>query len=316
MQCMTGKRQRQRRGIAQAAGLVGVVALACGFSACGVDVDQVSTDLAESQKQANEALESAKDAASSAQAEIESLKETLQSATESVQVPKVLPPAEPEGPPAQAGSVDMLRGQLATIEQKGRAPKTGYSRDAFGQRWSDDVTVEFGHNGCDTRNDILRRDLANVVVKPNTFDCVVLSGSLHDPYTGAIIEFQRGQESSQAVQIDHVVAMSDAWQKGAQYWDPATRQNFANDPLNLLAADGPANMQKGDSDAATWLPSNSGFRCQYVARQIAVKHRYGLWATPAEHEALGRWLDTCTVEDEAVLAGLAGAASEMVATPQ
>ncbi|MEJ5918832.1 HNH endonuclease family protein [Corynebacterium sp. H78] len=313
---MTGRRQRQCRGMARTAGIVAVVALACGLGACGVDVDQVSTDLAESQKQANEALESAKDAASSAQAEIESLKETLQSATESVQVPEVLPPAEPERPPAQTGSVDVLRGQLATIEQKGRAPKTGYSRDAFGQRWSDDVTVEFGHNGCDTRNDILRRDLANVVLKPNTFDCVVLSGSLHDPYTGAIIEFQRGQESSQAVQIDHVVAMSDAWQKGAQYWDPATRQNFANDPLNLLAADGPANLQKGDGDAATWVPSNSGFRCQYVARQIAVKHRYGLWATPAEHEALGRWLDTCTVEDEPALAELAGTAGEVGATPQ
>lgn len=211
----------------------------------------------------------------------------------------------------EAGPLDAMRGRLAALEVKGRAPKTGYDRDLFGQRWSDDVPVALGRNGCDTRNDILRRDLFDVEIKPNTNDCVVLAGTLHDPFTGAAIAFRRGSGTSAAVQIDHIVAMSDAWQKGAQGLDGDARRAFANDPLNLLAVDGPSNQRKGDGDAATWLPPNSAFRCQYVARQIAVKHRYGLWVTPAEREALDRWLSTCGPADDAALAALVeGGAAE------
>ncbi|NLG55253.1 MAG: DUF1524 domain-containing protein [Rhodococcus sp.] len=183
--------------------------------------------------------------------------------------------------------------QLATLEIKGRAPKTGYSRDLFGQRWSDAVDVEGGHNGCDTRNDILQRDLVGITFKPGTRNCVVASGTLHDPYTGQQIEFVRGNDTSTAVQIDHVVALSDAWQKGAQQLDAQTRANFANDPLNLRAVDGPTNARKGDSDAATWLPPNRAFRCTYVADQVAVKARYQLWVTQAEHDAIARVLGEC-----------------------
>ena len=204
----------------------------------------------------------------------------------------------------EAGPLADIRAQLDALAVKGRAPKTGYDRDLFGQRWSDDVPVTLGHNGCDTRNDILRRDLVDVVIKPNTNDCVALSGTLHDPFTGATIPFQRGSATSSAVQIDHIVAMSDAWQKGAQRLDEDARRAFANDPLNLLAVDGPSNQRKGDGDAATWLPPNSAFRCQYVARQIAVKHRYGLWVTPAERDALDRWLGTCEPVDDDALAAL------------
>ena len=214
-------------------------------------------------------------------------------------------------PSGEAGPLGAIRGQLAALEVKGRAPKTGYDRDLFGQRWSDDVPVALGHNGCDTRNDILRRDLVDVAIKPNTNDCVALSGTLHDPFTGAVIPFQRGSGTSSAVQIDHMVALSDAWQKGAQLLDEETRRAFANDPLNLLAVDGPSNQRKSDGDAATWLPPNSAFRCQYVARQVAVKHRYGLWVTPAERDALDRWLGTCAPVDDAALASLVeGAAAE------
>ncbi len=202
------------------------------------------------------------------------------------------------------GPLADIRAQLDALAVKGRAPKTGYDRDLFGQRWSDDVPVALGHNGCDTRNDILRRDLVDVVIKPNTNDCVALSGTLHDPFTGATIPFQRGSATSSAVQIDHIVAMSDAWQKGAQGLDDDARRAFANDPLNLLAVDGPSNQRKGDGDAATWLPPNLAFRCQYVARQIAVKHRYGLWVTPAERDALDRWLGTCEPIDDDALAAL------------
>ncbi|WP_224792250.1 HNH endonuclease family protein, partial [Corynebacterium amycolatum] len=213
-------------------------------------------------------------------------------------------PDSPGTPAPGTSPIDGIRSALNQLEIKGRAPKTGYARDEFGQRWSDDISAEFGHNGCDTRNDILNRDLINKEYKPNTRDCVVLSGQLLDPYTGTMIEFQRGRDTSSAVQIDHVVALSDAWQKGAQQLSPEVRQDFANDPLNLLAVDGPANQQKRDSDAASWVPANKPFRCQYVARQVAVKQKYNLWVTQAESDAIDRWLSTCTPEDEPALAAL------------
>ncbi len=183
---------------------------------------------------------------------------------------------------------------LATAQAlpvKGRAPRTGYDRAMFGPAWTD-----VDRNGCDTRNDILRRDLVSQVLKDGTHGCVVASGTLEDPYSGRSIAFVRGQGTSSAVQIDHVVALSDAWQKGAQQWDAGTREAFANDPMNLLAVDGPLNAQKGDGDTATWLPPNKPFRCTYVARQVAVKHAYGLWTTAAERDAMVRVLSTCPSE--------------------
>ncbi|MDK8898222.1 HNH endonuclease family protein [Corynebacterium sp. MSK004] len=184
---------------------------------------------------------------------------------------------------------------LESLEVKGRAPMTGYEREEFGQAWSDDVTVEFGHNGCDTRNDILRRDLdpESLVLKEGTHDCVALSGTLHDPYSGQDIEFQRGAQTSRAVQIDHVVPLADAWQKGAQQWSPEKRRDFANDPRNLLAVDGPLNQQKGAGDAATWLPPNKGFRCEYARRIVEVKAAYEIWVTAAEKDALRQLLNAC-----------------------
>lgn len=177
---------------------------------------------------------------------------------------------------------------MPLLEVKGRAPKTGYSRDAFGAAWAD-----VDRNGCDTRNDILARDLTDVTYKAGTKDCVVLTGTFADPYSGTTIAFERGEKTSTAVQIDHVVALSDAWQKGAQGWDEAKRTAFANDPLNLWAADGPLNGQKSDGDTATWLPPNKDFRCEYVARQVGVKFTYGLWVTDAEQVAMASVLSTC-----------------------
>jgi hypothetical protein len=199
--------------------------------------------------------------------------------------------------PGPAPSADTAARQalavLAALPVKGRAPKTGYSRDQFGPAWTDDTVVAGGHNGCDTRNDILRRDLTGVVVKPNTRGCVVLRGRLADPYTGRVIEFARGERTSIAVQIDHVVALSDAWQTGAQQLSPDERVDLANDPRELLAVDGPTNEAKGDGDAATWLPPRRGFRCAYVARQVMVKRAYRLWVTPAERDAMRRVLQSC-----------------------
>lgn len=170
---------------------------------------------------------------------------------------------------------------LESLEVKGRAPKTDYSRDQFGSGWS---TV----NGCDTRSIILYRDLTNTVLDEN---CKIVSGVLNDPYTGKVIEFHK--DSGSSVQIDHVVALSDAWQKGAQQLTKQARIQLANDPLELLAVDGPANIEKGDADAASWLPANKSFRCQYVARQIAVKQKYNLWVTMAEKDAIAKVLEIC-----------------------
>ncbi|SFL66178.1 GmrSD restriction endonuclease domain-containing protein [Geodermatophilus ruber] len=180
---------------------------------------------------------------------------------------------------------------VGQVEVKGRAPRTGYERDLFGDGWGDP-----DRNGCDARNDILARDLTGETFRPGSNDCVVLTGTLADPYSGRTIDFRRGQDTSDDVQIDHVVAVSDAWQKGAQQWDAGTRVAFYNDPLNLLAVDGGLNMQKGDGDAATWLPPATGYRCAYVARQVAVKVEYGLWMTRAERNAVATVLSTCPEE--------------------
>jgi len=203
-----------------------------------------------------------------------------------VRAPATTPPAPAvPGPAEPAGSAQEV---LQALPQKGRAPKTGYERDKFGPAWAD-----VDRNGCDTRNDVLRRDLRPISLKPGTRGCVVVRGSLADPYTGRTVIFVRGNTTSTKVQIDHVVALSNAWQTGAQGWSPATRQAFANDPLNLLAVDGEQNQRKGDGDAATWLPPNRNFWCTYVARQVAVKAKYRLWVTPPERAALSRVLARC-----------------------
>ena len=177
---------------------------------------------------------------------------------------------------------------LDSLSVKGRAAKTGYTRDQFGQRWAD-----VNRNGCDTRNDILQRDLTNILFKPGTHNCVVLSGTLIDPYSGTKIDFVRGNVTSMEVQIDHLVALSNAWQTGAFKLTLEKRTAFANDPENLLAVKGSLNSQKGDGDAATWLPPLKSFRCTYVSKQIAVKAKYGLWVTAPEKAAMKSILAKC-----------------------
>lgn len=163
-----------------------------------------------------------------------------------------------------------------------------YRREAFGTRWADT-----DHNACDTRNDILARDLARPVFRPGTHDCVVTSGTLAEPYTGHTIEFVRGEGTSDLVQIDHVVALADAWRSGAWQWELGAHQEFANDPLNLLAVDGAANQEKEAARADQWLPPDNDFRCPYVARQIAVKSAWGLSVTDSERDAMADVLGDC-----------------------
>jgi hypothetical protein len=175
---------------------------------------------------------------------------------------------------------------LNKLPVKGRAPKTGYSREQF-PHWKDP-----DKNGCDTRNDILKRDLTKLSFKAGTNNCKVISGSLLDPYSNKLISFDLSKSTSN-IDIDHVVALSNAWQTGAFQLTLIQRTNFANDPLNLLAVDAKLNRQKGDGDAATWLPPFKSFRCTYVTRQVSVKSKYKLWVTPPEKAAISKLLDGC-----------------------
>lgn len=195
------------------------------------------------------------------------------------------PVQEPHDVPAGSAAA-----ALASLQVKGRVSKNGYTRESFGQAWED-----ADHNGCDTRNDILRRDLTASRFTEGS-RCAIAGGTLLEPYTGRSLNFSRGGDTSAAVQIDHVVALADAWQKGAQGLTPAQRRTLANDPLNLIAVDGDANQEKGAGDAATWLPASKSIRCHYVARQISVKAAYGLWVTQGERDAMARVLDSCPAQ--------------------
>ena len=190
----------------------------------------------------------------------------------------LLPPSN-----TQASPIDALTA-LNNLEVKGRAPKTGYARSQF-PHWSDP-----DRNGCDARNDTLKRDLTNITYKVGTRECKVIAGQLLDPFSGKVITFST---TKVVIDIDHVVALSNAWQTGAAYFDKNKRSQIANDPLNLLAVDSKLNRQKGDGDAATWLPPSKAFRCEYVARQVAVKAKYGLWVTQPEKVAIDKILSTC-----------------------
>jgi len=211
--------------------------------------------------------------------------------TPSQPVPSQTEPSLPSTvgtPQPSTGAVDALA-QLAAIPVKGRAPMTGYSSvEAFWGMWGNQP------DGCDSRNFVLARDMTGLTMKSGS-KCLVQTGTLADPYTGTTISFVRGSGANRdgGVQIDHVVARGNAWATGAFAWTPDQRAAFANDPLDLLAVDATANQKKGDGDAATWLPSNKAFRCQYVTIQVEVKAKYNLWMTQAEHDAIAKILEGC-----------------------
>ena len=195
-----------------------------------------------------------------------------------------------ENTEAETGTLDedkeLAIDVLERLEVKGRAPKTNYSREEFYGSWP---TVD----GCNLRQKIIKREFGDSAVLDG---CNVVAGEFDEAYTGEQKVFKTKEEISKGIQIDHVVALSDAWQKGAQYMDKAVRYEMATDPLNLLAVDAKANQGKSDGDAATWLPKNKKFRCQYVARQVSVKYKYKLWVTEAEKNAIHDILMTCPNE--------------------
>ncbi|GAA1514448.1 hypothetical protein BJ978_002204 [Agromyces terreus] len=194
-----------------------------------------------------------------------------------------LPPAASDGaggPGDGAGTVDPDLARLVVAEGGATQP---YDRDRFGEAW-----LDVDGNGCDTRNDVLIRDLADVRFRSDSADCVVRTGTLTDPYTNTVISFVRGPDTSDAVQIDHVVPLSYAWQHGASTWTDDRRAAFANDPANLLAVDGPANQAKSDSGPAEWMPPATGYACTYVDRFAAVLLSYELTVSPGDLDAIVR----------------------------
>lgn len=178
---------------------------------------------------------------------------------------------------------------LEKLEVKGRAPKTGYERDQFYKSWP-------SIDGCNLRQRIIKRELGDTATVSSEDNCTVISGEYDEPYTGSHMIFYQKSDLSKGVQIDHVVALSDAWQKGAQNLTAGERYDLATDPLNLLAVDSKTNQGKSDGDAATWLPPNKKFRCAYVARQVSVKYKYRLWVTEAEKNAIKSVLSSCPNE--------------------
>ncbi|GIL28205.1 HNH endonuclease family protein [Actinocatenispora comari] len=202
--------------------------------------------------------------------------------------PAAAPTAGPQDGEGTGTAASAALAELAKLPVKPAASMAGYSRDQYGHGW-----IDTDHNGCDTRNDILRRDLSGVAAKAGTHGCVVAGGVLSDHYTGTTITFHRGETTSTAVEIDHLVALADAWRTGAQSMSTDQREQFANDPIELLAVSGPANESKGDQDASQWLPPNNAFDCTYVADQITVKATYGLWVTSAEHDVMASTLRDC-----------------------
>ncbi|WEV64323.1 HNH endonuclease family protein [Bifidobacterium sp. ESL0732] len=203
-------------------------------------------------------------------------------------LPKVSKPfAQMTGQYVATGPVAQV---LATLPVDDHPSTRGYDRDSFGYNTTDD-----DGNGCTIRDDILKRDMTSVRYKAPSA-CQVKTGALQEPYTGKSIRFVRGKQTSAAVQIDHVVALENAWQSGASKWDAATKQQYGNDAYNLLAVDGPANQQKGSASAAYWLPINRRFRCSYVARQVGVKQKYNLSVTTPEKQAISKVLKTCPAQ--------------------
>lgn len=196
-------------------------------------------------------------------------------------------PVEPLGVSTEVDPNTTLATEiLERLEVKGRAPKTGYSRKEFYSSWPN-------VDGCSLRQIIIKREVGEGAVMDG---CDVVGGTFIESYTGKQLSFSQKSDFSKNIQIDHIVALSDAWQKGAQYKSEDDRYKIATDPLNLIAADSSANQQKSDGDAATWLPPNKAFRCQYVARQVSVKYKYGLWVSQAEHDAIADVLSKCPNE--------------------
>ncbi len=205
-------------------------------------------------------------------------------------------PAPAPGSPSRA-RIEQLLGVVRVVPQRPRPG--GYDRDCgtghrcvFGPAWSDDHDGPGGHDGCDSRNSVLTGQLRDVRFRPGTHNCVVVAGTLYDPYTGRRIGFDRAR--AREVQIDHVYPLAAAWDMGAAGWPIAARMRFANDiQFNLLAVDGTSNMDKGDRTPADWLPPARAYRCFYAGKYLTTAVRYELPITAGDRSALAHVAGSC-----------------------
>lgn len=194
-------------------------------------------------------------------------------------------------PPSVVAGVDLLAG---VPEVPVRVRGNDYRRAAFGESWDDDNSAPGGHNGCDTRNDILNRDLVDkTFVAIKRCPTAVATGTLHDPYTNAVVSFVRGNQTGASVQIDHIVPLALAWDLGARDWPDDLRLRFANDPANLLAVAGKPNQDKSDQEPAHWMPPNRAFWCQYAVQFVEVLRGYALAVDTASAVVLREAAGTC-----------------------
>ncbi len=304
-------------------GVMGDVLLAAGVPADKVPlvISAAEYKTRQQTKLQNEALKVLKDsgAGQAAQAEARKQLESAQSellstgteqAKKSVEqakaslAPKVAPKPAAKSGVAKAGPAVVITdkatfkaylGYLSKLSVKGRGSMTGYSREQFGSSWTDTAGGTYARNGCDTRNDMLGRDLTKVVFKAGTRDCKVLSGVLpYEPYIGTTNRpFDISKGYAYSLDAEHIIALGNAWVSGGAQLSKDKRTALANDPDNLMMVDPSANRQKGDGDAATWLPKNKAYRCTYIVRQVKVKARYGLSVATAERDVMKNILTGC-----------------------
>jgi hypothetical protein len=207
--------------------------------------------------------------------------------------PTATPTAAPSrAPSVSPGTADEARQLLTTLRVGPRRPSVGYERDAFGPAWADT-----DGNGCNQRDDVLLRDAVPGSARyapQGRCDHDVLAGTWVDPYTGRRLTFAdlKDPAQAQALQIDHLVPLAEAWRSGASDWDASRRRSFANELAELLAADGPTNAAKGDDDPAAWRPRRE-FQCTYAIGWIATKSRWELAVDRSERRALSEMLGYC-----------------------
>lgn len=160
--------------------------------------------------------------------------------------------------------------------------RSGYQRTLF-NHWRD-----ADGDSCDTREEVLiRQSQVSAQVGPG---CRVYSGRWTSAYDAVVVT------DPSTLDIDHVVALAEAWDSGASRWSFTTRQAFANDLAftgSLIAVTASSNRSKSDRDPAEWLPGNSAYRCTYVTTWIAVKYRWSLSIDSAEKSALQRQVTAC-----------------------
>jgi hypothetical protein len=195
--------------------------------------------------------------------------------------PATTPPTGPTSTtPATVGTSApadprMLALDLLSMVRVEREHRGGYERDFFG------YPARFG-GGCDTRDEVLQRD-SQSLVQMDPVGCTVVAGDWYSPYDDLWFE------TPQDIEIDHVVALKEAWDSGAWQWGTAALEAFGNDltdPRTLRAVSGDSNREKSDKDPSNWLPRNAADVCRFAGDWTAIKARWGLSMDESEHGRL------------------------------